>query len=104
MQVVPNGLISFEYDIISHQVQEFPRTNYPLVPAVASLWTEYIEQNQGILFRRITYDPLELSWVREMIVSQNPDLSDYQPSVAIVVTWHNLMLPNGQSVSSYFNN
>ena len=100
MQAVPNGLISFAHHILSPRVQGFPRTAYPVVPAMASVWTEFFEQSQGILFSRITYDPLELSWVKKMIVKQNPQLGDYKPKVAVVVTWHNFVLPNGRSVST----
>ena len=98
-QAMSNGLMSFIYDVISPGVQGFPRKTYPLVPIVASLWTPFIEQNQGRIYRRITNDSLALSWVREIILSRNPDLGDYQPTVAIVVTWHNFVLPNGELVS-----
>ena len=94
-----SGLLSYHNEVLAPEVEAFPRTAYPLVPVMAPLWTESLSLRQGRIFFRNTSNQVQLSWVREMIVSRNPDLSDYQPSVAFVVTWHNLMLPNRQSVS-----
>ena len=99
MQVMSNGLISFHSEVTSSEVQAFPRTAHPLLPVVAPLWTAFTDQNNGKLLHRITTDEVQLSWVREMIIRQNPALSDYQPSVAAIATWQNFVLPNGATVS-----
>lgn len=96
MQIIGNGVISFRWFLASSQLQNFPRADYPIIPVVAP----FISQDDGILFRRNTSDPLTLSWVKQQILSQNPDLSDYEPLVALVVTWHNFVLPNKESVST----
>ena len=94
-----NGLISFHSEVLSSEVQAFPRTSHPYLPVVAPLWTAFRNQSQGKLLHRITTDAVQLSWVGEMIVRQNPDLSEYRPLVAAIATWQNFVLPNGATVS-----
>ena len=104
MQLSDNGIVSFSgtAGVLSNRVQSFPRVVYPLIPTVVPLWTTFIPQTQGILFRRITEESFQLSWVKSAITHQNPDLQDYEPSVAVIITWHDFVLPNGETVSGSY--
>ena len=64
--------------------EHFPRVamDDPM-PLIAPLWTDF--RSVTTLYR-VTNDSDTLQLVRDMIVSRNPALSDYQPSVALVVT------------------
>ena len=88
--------MGFNFTLVSALAQAFSRTAYPVIPVVAPLWTTFIPQTSGSIFRRVTYDPVDLSWVKQMIVEQNANLTDYQPSVAVVVTWHNFVISHGE--------
>ena len=106
MQLFDNGIVSFinSGGVLSNRVQSLPRVVYPLIPIVVPLWTTFIPQTQGILFRRITYEPSQLAWVKSTITHQNPDLQEYEPSVAVIITWHDFVLPNEESVSGITRN
>ena len=69
----------------------FPRTDFPKLPLVTALWTLFEEQ--GSVFYRLTDDPENLNWTRQLILSENPDLENYQPLLALIVTWHGFVLP-----------
>ena len=94
-------MIGFGFTLLSYQVRSLPREAYPLIPVMAPLWTTFVPQSFGSIFRRITYDPVELIWAKQIIVEGNAAFFDYQPLVAVVITWHDFVLPetNGQSVS-----
>ena len=102
IQASYNGLVTFVYDLLSPQVQSIPRTGYPLIPVVAPLWTRYTPQTLGSLFSRISYDSLDLNLVKQIISQQNPNLTDYSPSVAVIVTWHDYVLTTGEAVSHIY--
>jgi 5'-3' exonuclease len=53
------------------------------MPIIAPLWTDFRSANT---MYRVTDDPDTLQLVREMISSRNPNLRNYQPSLAVVVT------------------
>jgi len=57
----------------------------------------------GIMFSRIIEDPETLEDVKQMIVDENPELEDYQPMLALIVTWFNIALSNQKSVSKLVN-
>ena len=101
LQLAGNGLVTFVFDLVSYQVQRLPRIVYPVIPIIAPLWTTFVPQTFGTVFRRITSDPVQLSWVKSLILLQNPHLQDYEPTVAIIATWHDFVLPNsdGKTVS-----
>ena len=63
-------------------VEHFPRMDNSM-PLIAPLWTDI--RSVTTLYR-VTNDSDTLQLVRDMVVSRNPALSDYQPSVALVVT------------------
>lgn len=99
MQVSTNGLITFNYGFAQPRVQGLPRTSFPTVPLITPLWTSFITQDEGILFRRITSDPVHLAWAKTILTRKNIDLADFQPLVTVIVTWLDFNLPNGHFVS-----
>ncbi len=57
--------------------------------------------SSGIIFHRVTEDIETLEEVKEIIMNGNSDLDGYQPELALIVTWFNLTLQEGISVSIY---
>ena len=99
-QFSSNGLITFNDQLSSNRVVDFPRSDMPQVPIVAPLWTDIVSsQNMGILYARFVDDEASLSLVKQMLLRQNLDLADYQPSEAVIVTWHQVQLEGGPTVS-----
>ena len=98
MQFSTNGLITFNDEFASGDVVELPRMSRPLVPLLAPLWTDI--NRGGELFARLFSDQETLSTVKQMLLRHNPTLTDYNPSQALVATWHMAELADGTTVSS----
>ncbi len=82
------------------RVESFPRVSLPVLPIITPLWTDTYEL-YGIYFWRITYNDFELFHVKEILLDLNPDLMEFDPSVAVIVTWHDLLLlPDHEFVST----
>ena len=60
-----------------------PSDSDPLVPLIVPMWANF---RPLTINYRVTQDPETLQQVASMITGRNPDLSDYQPSIAVVVT------------------
>lgn len=101
MQFSSNGLITFNDQFASNQVMAFPRSAKPRVPIVAPLWTDIASQNTGDFYMRLVRDQATLFLVKLVLLKRNPDLVDYQPSEALVATWHEVQLRAGPTVSLY---
>ena len=58
-------------------------------PVIATLWTVSISEDEGkrTIYSRVAYDEATLNLVKGMATEGNADINDYQPSLAIVVTW-----------------
>ena len=58
-------------------------------PLIATLWTltPSEQDDNRTLYTRVAQDNTTLGLARDMIAAENTALSDYQPTVAIVVTW-----------------
>ena len=54
---------------------------------IAPLWTDLDFSSRGLIYYRASQDPDILNQVVEMIVAVDPGLSEYQPTLAVVVTW-----------------
>ena len=54
---------------------------------IAPLWADYDLRVTGAVYSRVTNDSDTLNQVVEMLADMNPALSDYQPTLAVVVTW-----------------
>ena len=70
---------------------------------IAPLWVDFQFAVSGAIYSRVTYDPDTLNQVVEMITDLNPALSDYQPALAVIVTWfeprlHHATDPSGPRV------
>jgi hypothetical protein len=82
-QISGIGIVSPAIDVFFlGDVQTFPRTD-DIMPIIAPLWTDFRSVNT---MYRVIDDPVTLQLVREMISSRNPKMSNYQPSLAVVVT------------------
>ena len=97
MQFSTNGLITFNDEFASHQIMDLPRTSRPRIPLLAPLWTDI--NRGGELFARLVSDQETLSTVKQMLLHRNPTLTDYNPSQALVATWHMAELEDGTTVS-----
>ena len=59
-------------------------------PQMAPNWTIFSSSfSDPTLSVQVTQDPLVLEAAVEMVVSQNEEMSSFQPSLAVVITWHN---------------
>ena len=58
-----------------------------LDPIIAPLWAEY---SNGTIFYRSTIESNVLKHEVEMITDINSNFTDYQPSLAVVVTWDSM--------------
>ena len=54
---------------------------------IAPLWADYDLRVTGAVYFRATSNQDTLNQVVEMLADMNPALSDYQPTLALVVTW-----------------
>ena len=64
-------------------VTGLPRVSSPHVPLIVPLWANF---KPLTISYRVSQDPETLLQVTSMITSRNPDLSEYNPSLAVVVT------------------
>ena len=55
------------------------------LPQIATLWTS--QQENRTLYSRVTDNSSTLEAVRELLMEDNVVLSNFQPSLAVVVTW-----------------
>ena len=85
MQVSWNGYISFQQAYNSFTPSLFPLS--VLIPILAPLWADFDFRVSGAVYSRVTDDSDTLDQVVGMIAGLNPALSDYQPTLAVVVTW-----------------
>ena len=95
-QITSNGVFSFEeVNITQLQFLQSQSSNTltssqsSATPLIATLWTLTPSEQDGnrTLYTRVAQDNTTLGLVRDMIAVENTALSDYQPTVAIVVTW-----------------
>ena len=57
------------------------------VPMIAPLWVDFQFDTSGAVYSRVTYNPDTLNRVVKMITNLNPALSEYQPALAVIITW-----------------
>ena len=98
-QVSTNGLLSFDEAVRDHTPCDLPCTR---VPVIAPAWTDwtFLEDSTGTIYYRVAQDQVTLDEVVEMITEVNPELSDYLPTLAVIVTWFEARLYSNQSVSN----
>lgn len=69
-------------------IEPFPQ-RHSFSPLIAPLWSNF---EPVTINYRVAEDPDTLQQVVDMIASRNPELTDYQPSLAVVVTVHEAQL------------
>ena len=84
MQVSTNGLVSFEGFFDLPNACPFPCAD---VPVIAPIWINLNFENNGLLYYRVSHDTATLNQVVDRIAQVNPGLHDYQPTLAVIVTW-----------------
>lgn len=57
------------------------------VPLLAVLWRDFHFVLSGSVYYRQANDSKTLEQVRSVIADVNPGLRDYQPTLAVIVTW-----------------
>lgn len=57
------------------------------MPIITPGWTEWDFRAIGSVYYRTTQDQAIIDQARGMITDVNPGLSDYQPTLAVIVTW-----------------
>lgn len=97
LQISPDVLISSEEslsEIHTHHFVHFPRFYHPILPLIAPLWASF---RSVPLHYRVTKDRNTLDRVVHMIAERNPELNDYQPDLAVVLTAVDAVLSFDQS-------
>ena len=69
------------------------------VPVIAPAWADWTFKDNGTIYYRVAQDQVTLNQVVGMITDVNPELSDYLPTLAVIVTWFEARLFIDQSVS-----
>ena len=67
---------------------------------IAPAWTNWTFEDSGTIYYRVAQDQVTLDQVVGMITEVNPELSDYLPTLAVIVTWFEARLSTNQSVSN----
>ena len=87
-KVSTDGFLSFRDEFSGNKRTPFPIDGAESdVPMIAALWAGFSFTTEGVVYSRVTDDPTMLTEVSEMITEANPDLSGYEPSTAVIVTW-----------------
>ena len=90
--------MSFEDEYDDYNLCHFPCV---ITPVIAPVWADLDFRFEGLIYYRSSQDPDILDRVGGMITDVNPRLSDYTPTLAVVVTWFDAMLT--REVSSIAN-
>ncbi len=91
MQVSPSGWISFR-ESFGGQLPVMFSNELPDVPVIAPLWARF-NPIQRPIYYRVTSDNHTLERVVNILNDTNPDLAEYQPTFAIIVTWDRIPEP-----------
>ena len=95
-QVSTNGLLSFNRPLREILPCDLPCTR---VPIIAPAWADWTFEDSGTIYYRVAQDQVTLDQVVGMITDVNPELSDYLPTFAVIVTWFEARLFGDRSVS-----
>ena len=100
MQVSTNGLISFRNSFSSFRSKSFSESFTDFNdPIIAPFWTNLVpEDSVGSIYYRTTNDSVILDRLVNITTGFNPNFSNYQPSLAIIVTWENISLSIERSI------
>ncbi len=90
-KVSSNGLLSFRTPYLAFPPRPFDRDFSEFSDAIiAPLWAGFRTTRFGSIFYRFTDNDTVLERVAEVISSRNSNYSNYQPTLAIIVTWLSL--------------
>ena len=78
----------------------FPRSSGELFAMIAPLWADFNFRNGGTLYYRIEDKQTVLDRISEKLVAQNQDYKSYRPTLAVIVTWFESTLFQGDIVVS----
>ena len=84
MQVSTNGFVSFEGVFDLADACPLPCADVPLI---APIWINLNFETDGLLYYRVSQKAATLNQVVDRIAQVNPGLCDYQPTLALIVTW-----------------
>lgn len=70
------------------------------IPMIAPLWADLTFVLSGSVYSKATDDPATLEQVVHIITDLNPGLSDYQPTLVVVVTWFEARLHMDSTANS----
>ena len=103
MQVLPFGIISFQNPNESYRefaiFQSHPNDPLPLIPLITALiiFNSY-DLTPVSVYYRTTNDTVILDRIVNITTGFNQNFSDYQPSIAIIVTWEDYSQPMQVSI------
>ena len=81
----------------SNQISDFPRNEEPQIPLIAPLWVGFTAPLT--VFHRVAEDAETLELVTQMVAQKNSEFSDYQPSLAVIVTMEEVDIALSEVVS-----
>ena len=90
------GILSFREPEYGHRLSSFPQQTFDF-PSIAPLWADFLFQSSGSVYVRETNDRDTLDQAADMLINLNSKLSDYQPRLALVITWFEARLDGVQS-------
>ena len=92
VQVSTNGLISFRNPFFSHSepfTQSFIQFDDPIIAPLWGFFTNF-EVSGSNVFSRVTNSQETLEMVATQLRTVNQDFKDYNPTLAVIVTWDGL--------------
>ena len=76
------GVFSFQEPNLAESLEQAST-----IPIIATLWTQTAsEQGSGTLYSRVTEDASTLELVSDILMEENMEIGNYQPSLAVVIT------------------
>ena len=88
-QISTNGFISFESPPDTLRITSFSASTIPLV---ATLWADFDFRESGAVYHRVSQDPYILKRAASVIAAENRDLSSFNPTLCVIVTWTQAVL------------
>ncbi len=77
-----HGVFSFQQPNLDESLEQSST-----IPIIATLWTQTAsQQGSGTLYSRVTDDAATLELVSDILMKENMEFSNFQPSLAVVIT------------------
>lgn len=94
-----NGIISFHNSFTSITPQNFSDLNRIVDPVIVPLWADFDMNSSGPINYRYTENATTLDRISNMMQGVNPNLGDYEPALAVIVTWNSMQLRGGDGTT-----